>query len=313
LNAVEEIVDIGVVIRNPDLLGEAPVYDAAGQRVLWTDTIKGVVHERRLADDGATWEGGRSWEIGPRTTTGLPRAIGGLVVTSMKEVILLTDGGDRERLTSLDVDDAAGVRFSDAKCDPQGRLVAGWIDDDGVGRAGGLVRVDAAGTVEPLLDDVAFANGLDWSSDGETFYFADTTARTVDAFDYDASGALSNRRNLVTLEPGKGVPDGLAVDVDDNVWLAVPYAGEVQCYSPLGELLESVRVPSPLPTSCAFAGPNGDMLVITSVSFEIPRAHAEQLGISPDRIAAANDNPLGGALFVCRPGANGPPAHPFLG
>jgi sugar lactone lactonase YvrE len=313
MNSMEASVDVQVLVRNPDLVGEAPIYDGVHDRLLWTDTIRGVIHELRLAKDATTWDTGRSWEIGPRTTTGLPRVRGGLVVTSMKEVILLSDEGDRDVLTSLE-DNGHGVRFSDAKCDPQGRLVAGWIHDDGGGgRPSGLVRITPDGSVERLLTDIGFANGMDWSADGETFYFADTTARTVDAYDYEASGALTNRRNVATLEAGAGVTDGLAVDHEGNIWAAVPYAGEVQCYSPAGELLASVKVPSPLPTSCAFAGPSGDSLVITSASVEVPREHSEGLGITPDRIAAADDNALGGALFACNPGVTGPPAWPFAG
>jgi sugar lactone lactonase YvrE len=176
------------------------------------------------------------------------------------------------------------------------------------------VRVDPDGGVEPLLDDVGLANGLGWSPDGGTCYFIDTAKLSVDAFDYDSSsGRIRNRRTLVDVERGTGAPDGMAVDHDGHLWVAVPFTGEVRHYSPEGQLLDRVVLPTRLPTSCCFAGPDGAELFVTSLSIDVPPELCAHLGISDEAATSAAADQLGGALFVCRPGATGPPATPFAG
>jgi sugar lactone lactonase YvrE len=168
--------------------------------------------------------------------------------------------------------------------------------------------------MEPVVEDVRASNGMDWSPDGETFYLVDTAALSIEAFDYTRGGGmLLNRRPFLTIERGAGAPDGMAVDDEGFLWVALPYAGQVRRYSAAAELAEIVETPTRMPTSCAFGGPDGRHLFITSQAGALMPADRDNgLGIERERIEAAHDDELAGALFVCEPGVSGPAARPFV-
>jgi sugar lactone lactonase YvrE len=237
------------------------------------------------------------------------------------DVVLLSDEGDTRTLASLEdvVDnvDRAVIRFNDAKCDRNGRLVAGWLALD-QSRLGGVVRIDGDGSVERLLDGVAIANGMDWNPDGTTYYLIDSMTMRVDAFDYDqASGRLVNRRPVVVIEHGIGAPDGMTVDHEACLWVAIPYSSQVRRYSPEGALLQIIDLPTPKGFSCGFGGPAGDELFITTgsikPSLDRDRGSPASMGVDWGRIKAAYYDEAGGSLLACRPGVSGPAATPFAG
>jgi sugar lactone lactonase YvrE len=224
---------------------------------------------------------------------------------------VLGEDGSLQTIARLDTGGAT-ARFNDCKCDPRGRLVAGWMVTD-LSAPGELVRLDPDGSTTVLLEGVGLSNGLDWSPDGATFYFIDTPTMGVDAFDWDLErGTLSGRRRLITFPAGAN-PDGMCVDDEGCLWVAAIFAGEVRRFSPEGELLGVVRVPAPQVTSCAFGGAARDELLITSLSVEVPRELTEGWGIPPERIDAAEASTASGGLFGCRPGVTGPAAVPFGG
>jgi len=163
-----------------------------------------------------------------------------------------------------------------------------------------------------VLGDIALSNGLDWSPDGETFYFTDTPTLGIDAFDYDLdTGTLSNRRRVVTVPRGEGAPDGMCVDDEGCIWSATIFGGQVRRYSPEGELVGVIDTAAQQVSSCAFGGPDGAELFITTIGEEIPRSLPQDLGVPEDVIDAANANEVNGLLLSCRPGVTGPAARPF--
>jgi len=132
-------------------------------------------------------------------------------------------------------------------------------------------------------------------------YFIDSAEQRVDVFDYDVdSGAVANRRPLVTIDPEVGVPDGMTVDAEGNLWVACFGGGVVRCFSPSGDLADELTLPVGQVTSCAFGGPGYSELYVTSASYRLTDAQREQ-------------EPLAGATFVCRPGVAGLPASEFAG
>jgi sugar lactone lactonase YvrE len=318
------------VIDSHDVIGEGPAWDAAQQRILWCDNSTGVVHEaKRLVQkangtkSGAQpdgWRETRHWALNRGIAAVVPRRAGGLMVASGVEILSLSDTGDARTFARIPADPTL-VKFNDAKCDSRGRLWAGTRDVDfGVpgrpittGRAA-LYRIDPDGAVHLVLSDVTLGNGMDWSPDGKVFYFIDTYRRTVDAFDFDGDrGSLSARRTLFRLEGAQGSPDGMAVDAKGNLWVAIPGTREVRGYSPQGVPRARIEVATPTVTSCAFGGPDGAELFITSARVSLPRAALSGLthGFS---LEPADHRDLGaGALYVCKPGVSGPPAHPFAG
>ena len=301
-----------ILVRHPDILGESPAYDASNQRLVWADMFGNLVHEL-IWTGGSTWQPGRTWNVGRPAAAVLPRAIGGLLVVSRTDVVALADNGETKVFASLSNEPRNGIRFNEAKCDHQGRLVAGWMAED-LSHSGAVVRVDLDGSVETILTDVGLANGFDWSPDGTTFYFIDSMSLGVDAFDYSATGTLGNRRTLVTIERGIGAPNGMTVDRKGGLWVVITYGGQMRHYTARGELVEIIELPTPVPTSCAFGGPDGDQLFITSkASKTLASSLRERLSITEDRIEAAERDEVGGALFVCRPGVSGPAATSFAG
>lgn len=281
-------------------LGEGALWDAPSQRLLWIDIVRGEVHRF----DPVTRRD-QSVTLGQMVGTVVTRAKGGLMVAMQDGFASLDpDSGDLTVIASPEAHIPAN-RFNDGKCDPAGRFWAGtmrltgdpWKED-----AGSLYSLDADGRATARLGNVYISNGIVWTADAKTMYYVDTVLPRVDAFDYDnTTGAISNRRTVVQIPDGFGFPDGMTIDADDNLWIAMWGGWKVLGYNPrTGEAIGAIELPAAQVTSCAFGGPNLDELYITSA----------WTGLSDEDRAK---QPLAGGLFVARPGVKGVPAVPFAG
>ena len=162
-----------------------------------------------------------------------------------------------------------------------------------------LVRIERSGQVSVIDDDLSLSNGLAWSPAGDRFYNIDTLSRTVWSRAYDPeTGTCGPREVLLRLVNGN--PDGLCVDSDGNLWIAIWGAREVRCYSPTGLQLATLEADAPNVSSVAFVGQELDILLITTAS--------EQL--SPSELA---QYPNSGRLFSCRVGVHGLPVPYWSG
>jgi sugar lactone lactonase YvrE len=302
-----------------DIIGEGPAWDLPRERILWCDNSVGLIHEAR-SNGPNSWYETRHWALNRPIAAAVPRSAGGLVVASGVEFLTLSDTGDICSIARLDADPRS-VKLNDAKCDSRGRLWAGTRDlDFGVpgrkitpGRAA-LYRLDPDGAVVKMLTAATLCNGLDWSPEGSIFYFIDTYSRTVDAFDFDIDqGGISHRRNVITLHSDEGLPDGMTVDRDGNLWVAIAGAGEIRCYTPEGSLLARVSVATPTVTSCAFGGNAGTDLFITTARVRLPAIALSGLTQGFSLEVGASREPGAGGLYVCQPGLSGLPAHEFSG
>ncbi len=222
----------------------------------------------------------------------------------MEDGIWVTEAGaadDDIRLLAPVGDGDPSMRMNDACCDRAGRLWVGSIAKDTQPGAGSLYRVDRDGSVRRVLRDLSIPNGIDWSPDDRLMYFIDSATRRVDVLDYDVeTGQVGDRRPLVTLPEGAGLPDGMTVDAEGCLWVVTWDGWSVRRYRASGELDRIVRLPVARVTSCAFGGPDLGDLYVTSAS----------TGLSE---AELREQPLAGALFVVRPGVRGLPATPFGG
>jgi sugar lactone lactonase YvrE len=294
-----------------DVVGEGPTWDAEQGRFLWSDDEIGIVHEAKPDGEGG-WRESRRWNLGRPISAVISRARGGLIVAAGTEILTLDEGGGLATFARLDADPNL-VTSNDAKCDSRGRLWVGTRSNDFSPGRGALYRVDPNGSVTTMLRNITVSNGPDWSPDGTTFYYTDSPTLSIDAFDFDmVRGAISNRRNFVTIKFGDGAPDGMTVDREGCLWVAVFASGEVRRFAPDGTLVASVEISSPAVTSCAFGGPDGGDLFITSASLRLPELFLTY-GFSADVVLNSHNAPGAGGVFVCRPGTTGKPPTPFAG
>ena len=207
------------------------------------------------------------------------------------------DDADRLTLLAQPEQAAAGAtRMNDAKVDPRGRFWTGSMGYDETTTVGSLYRVDLDGTVATVLTGIGVSNGLGWNAAADTMYYNDSGLETTTRFRYDAaSGALTDGVVIAGRRGGAAglVPDGLTVDDEDTVWSAWWDGGRIVRLAPDGAELGSVAVPARRTSSCCFAGPDRDLLVITT--------------------GQADGGPDEGRLYVARPGVTGPAATLFAG
>ena len=267
-----------IAIRGEALLGEGPRWDAATARLLWVDIEAGALHvfDPASGDD-------RAILLGNRVGAAAPMQSGGVLV-ALAARLAVVDLDDESVRTLAEIPHGAELRLNDGACDPAGRFWVGSTALDFTPGAGALYRYSRDAGLDRVLEDVTISNGLGWSADGTTMYYIDSMAYRVDRFDFDpATGAISERRPFVVIERGAGIPDGLAVDDEGGVWVALYRGGAVRRYDADGSLDRVVKVPAENVTACCFGGDDGRSLYITTVS----------------------------TVFVTDVGLSGPPAQPF--
>ncbi|GGS02043.1 MULTISPECIES: SMP-30/gluconolactonase/LRE family protein [Streptomyces] len=276
-----------VAVAAEATLGEGPTWDPATGRLLWLDILGMRLHTY----DPVT--GRRTVRTTPQHIgAAKPRAGGGLVL-NLRDGVGLLDPDDTFRW--LHHEPVPGRRANDAAVAPDGSLWAGTMRYDEAAGGGTLSRITGDGTARTVLDDVTVSNGTGWSPDGRLMYYVDTPTRRVDVFDYDAEG-IRNRRPLAEVEEGAGYPDGLAVDADGCVWVALWDGGAVRRYTPDGTLDRVISLPAPRTTACAFGGPTLTDLYITTARTGLDAPH-----------------PLSGSLLVIPNAGKGLPQPAFEG
>jgi sugar lactone lactonase YvrE len=287
--------EISVAVDVRAEVGEGPHWDERADCLWFVDLTGGTVfrHER----GGAL----HSFDVGQEVGAVIPRLHGGVVLAVRDGIAVASDAGDDFAVRVPVERGNAANRMNDAKCDAAGRLFAGTTAFDFTFGAGALYRIDDDWSCRVAVDNVTTSNGTAWSPDGREMYFIDSASQGVDAFDYDIiTGACANRRRLVTLDEKDGVPDGMTVDAEGNLWVACFGAGTVRCFSPSGAAVGEIRFPVSQVTSCAFGGPDYAELYVTSASYRMTAAQRAS-------------EPLAGAVFMCRPGVAGLPAAQFGG
>ena len=275
-------------------LGEGPVWDARSGRLIWVD-IEGAALHSTHPETGETTTLPMPSPIG----IAVPRQSGGFVAALEDGFHAIDTDGRTGLIVGID-NRARGLRFNDGACDPAGRFLAGTMAYDFRPGAGSLYRLEPDLSVSRLIDSVTISNGLGWSPDGGTMYYVDTPTKRIDAFDYDvASGAISRRRPFVEIE-GEGRGDGLCVDVDGAVWVALWPGWSVRRYLADGTLDAIVPLPVAEVSSCVFGGPSLDELFITTAWSTL----------SDEQRAA---QPLAGSLFRASVGTRGISRASFSG
>ncbi|MGV9244722.1 SMP-30/gluconolactonase/LRE family protein [Streptomyces sp. NPDC003710] len=276
-----------IAVREYADLGEGPTWDAAAGRLIWVDILGSRVHTYDPARGRRT-----VMATGQHVGAAKPRADGGLVVNLRDGVALYGPGGGDFR--RLHRDPVPGRRGNDAAVAPDGSLWAGTMRYDEAPGGGTLTRITGDGTVRTVLDDVTVSNGTGWSPDGRLMYYTDSPTRRIDVFDVGEDGLPARRRPLAHID--RGFPDGLTVDADGCVWVALWDGGAIHRYTPAGKLDRVLRLPVRRPTACAFGGPDLSDLYVTSARAGLEAPH-----------------PLSGSLLVVPGAGKGLPQPAFAG
>jgi sugar lactone lactonase YvrE len=275
------------LLPNVATLAEGPRWDMRTQRLLWVDIEGCALHEYDPEAD-------------EDRAIRLPSMVGSVALTADPGRVLvgLADGLARVDLGSGDIEPLAefphsreGMRANDGGVDPAGRFWIGTMCLDETPDRAALYRYDPDGTLTSVLEPVSLSNGIGWAAGEQRMYYIDSPTKRVDVLDYDAAtGEVANRRPFALIEDGIGVPDGLALDVEDGVWVALYGGAQVRRYGPSGSLDAVLQVPAENVTACAFGGEDGRRLFVTT---------------------AESPQPEGGSLFTAEPGIAGPPARIF--
>lgn len=267
---------------------EGIVWDARAGRLLWVDVFKGQVLSYDLASGALERQ-----EVGRTLGAVAPCRDGGLVCAVREGFGLLSPDGEFTLLGDQ-LHDVSHLQMNDGGVDARGRFWAGSMTFEFQTRpgTGALYRLDPDGTVSEQLGGISVGNGIGWSPDATRCYYVDSATHRIDdyAFDLDG-GTLGERRTLAEVE---AMPDGLAVDVDGCIWVAMFLGSEVHRYTPDGRLDRVVRLPGTQVTTCTFGGDDLRTLFIA---------------VSPYGMDAPE--PQAGRIFALDAGVAGLPVEEF--
>lgn len=203
-----------------------------------------------------------------------PRTGGGTIVATGRGVELLDPDDEVEEVIGP-LWERLDVRMNEGGCGPDGSFYCGSMQDDGEPAAGSLLRIRPDRSVERVLTSVTVSNGIDFSGDGRHAYYVDSATGRIDVFEVTADGSFDRRRPFAAIE---GTPDGLTVDAEGGVWVAVWGGGRVEHRRPSGELAETVELPTPLVTACTFGGPDLTTLYVTTSALGVPGGSRDAAG-----------------------------------
>lgn len=284
-----------VVIKAENTLGEGPLWHPIHQVLYWVDIQQGIVHGLDPNTNNH-----RTWPVHKRVGTVAPAQNGNLILGLQGEIAELDPvSGVLKTLLPLEAD-LPENRCNDGKCDPAGRFWVGTMHLDCQPRRGSLYCVDTDLGVKRMLSGLTIANGMGWSPDGAHMYFIDSVDYAVRryAFSHDDIG-LQEEKIVLRFEEADGLPDGMCVDSEGNLWIGFWGGNRVGCYDPgTGKHLMDVQVPAPHVTSCCFGGADLKTLYITTA----------REGLTPEQLG---EFPLSGSLFASRTHSSGRPPEFF--
>ena len=274
-------------------LGEGVIWDASRQRFWWTDILQSKLYQLNPLLNEI-----KSWDTPERLCCFSPIQNSEKLVCAFESGFAFyePDSGELEWIRRLEQDNP-GTRFNDGKTDRRGRLWAGTMveDDSEATYKGSLYCLNKDLSITRTLEDLSITNSLCWSPDGQIMYHTDTPSQTIQAYKFDTeTGAIGEKRDFVTTEKGH-YPDGSTVDSNGNLWNAQWGGSKVICYSPSGDWLTHIDLPTSQPTCLAFGGENLNLILVTTAWSEMTQ---------PDSDA--------GSVFLYETSFKGVPDVPFI-
>jgi sugar lactone lactonase YvrE len=290
-----------ILVNERALNGEGPSWDMENHLLYWVDipNAKIFVYNPYTNHNRVINLSNHFSSIG----TVAPRQSGGLIFAPDRKIAALDLRTEQVTILGEVERNVPENRFNDGKCDPAGRFLVGTMKNNPDGEPGGsLYIMEADLSVRKLLGGLHISNGMGWSPDYTQFYLADSASKVVWAFDYDLKkGAISNRRSAFTLPPGMGVADGLTVDNQGMIWLAMWDGAQITRWNPkTGQYLDIYKFPAKRTSCCVFGGVDLDELYVTSASVGLEEKDHQIY-------------PYNGALMRLRTMYRGMPSFAFAG
>ena len=276
------------LINCENVLGESPLWDPSRETLFWVDIDLGLLYEYQPSSPNL-----KVHHIGQK--------LGCIALTETDNLLLATEfgfafyrPGDPTPANFMDViPHGVGSMFNDGKVSPDGEF---WVGSKGPRRTSTLYRLSCDLTCSIILDGISISNGIGWSLDGKFFYHTDSLDHAI--YRYSLQGSEPTRKELFYTPP-LGTPDGLTIDSDGNLLVAIWDGGRVVQLSPEGKEIAQILLPVSRPTSVTFGGPDLRTLYITSASVDLPE----------DEKSA---QPYAGALFSMRMDVVGLPVNRFI-
>jgi sugar lactone lactonase YvrE len=286
-----------LILNAKATLGEGSFWNYRDKTLWWVD-----IEGKKLHIFNPESKENRSIDVGKRIGTVVPAENGGAIVALQNGIHHLDLEQESLSLIINPLEEITNIRFNDGKCDPEGRFWVGTMELDEKENASSLYKLNLNGTFDEMIEDVTISNGIIWSLDKNTMYYIDTPTLQVMAYDYEpGSGAISNGKVIIQIPEDMGSPDGMTIDAEGKLWIALFGGYGVGRWDPVsGKLLQKIKVPAPNVTSCAFGGENLDILYITT----------GREGLDDDKL---NEFPGSGGLFSIRPGYKGVPLNFYKG
>jgi L-arabinonolactonase len=282
------------IVACQNIVGEGPLWNAKEQAIYWVDIdgkkIQRYFHETRKYE---------VFDMPIKICLMAFRTKGGMILGAEDGFYFWDPSTKKLDFISHPEKGKTEARFNDGKVDRKGRLWAGTMTYQGA--TSSLYRMDADLSIRQMESGVTISNGVGWSPDNKIMYFVDSIRYVIYAYDFDfEKGTISNRRVFVQLTESFGIPDGLTVDSEGYVWVAIYGGWKVMRYAPSGKVADEITFPVSKPSSCIFGGKNYDELFVTTISENLT---------AEDKLK----QPLAGDLFVIKPGVRGIPEPDFAG
>jgi len=285
---------VRLVLDAKAILGEGSIWHPLENKLYWIDIDGKLLH----IYDPLTNKN-EQYYLGARIGTVVHVRSGGALVALQNGIHKIDIKTGEFSFIINPLNDPA-IRFNDGKCDPSGRFWVGTYALDSRKEVGVLYRFDPNGSIHLMLENITISNGIVWSGDKKMMYYIDTPTQAVQGFDYDdETGQISNGRVVVRIPKEEGAPDGMAIDNEGKLWIALWGAAAAGRFDPItGKMLDKIDVPAPNVTSCAFGGKDFKTLYITTARKSMSEEELKEF-------------PLSGGLFAVEPGAQGVPTHFF--
>lgn len=287
--------NVELVIDSKSELGEGAIWNYRTGELLWIN-IKGKI----LNFYNPRTDNNKEMFTGQLIGTVVPAESGKVLVALQNEIYRFDPKSGSKKLLVDPEKHLSNNRFNDGKCDPIGRFWAGTMSTAGENNAGALYCFEGDSTISKKIENVSISNGIVWSLDKTKMYYIDTPTQKVMVYDYDdVSGEISNPKVAIEVSSEMGYPDGMTIDAEGNLWIALWGGAAVACWNPEnGKLVKTIQVPAKNVTSCAFGDDDLGTLYITTAREGTSKEELEKY-------------PNAGGVFKCRIGVQGVKAFFF--